>query len=94
METFIGTQKFLKDDHLYTVSEYQCCTPSKYTLCKWGHFDLEYCQPLEFLFNTISNRFRSLIAKNLGSVGQRAAKLLANFENDSTPSELKSGQMV
>ena len=37
--------------------------------------------------------FRSLNTKKFGSVGQRAAKLLAsNFKNDSTPVRVEPGQ--
>ena len=51
------------------------------TLRKWGHLDRvnpTYKMLLAFwTFYTILNGFRSFNAKNLGSVGQRAAKLPA-----------------
>ena len=49
--------------------------------CKWGYF--ERSKPIlkillaSWTFYTVENEFRSFTAKNLGSVGQRAAKLLA-----------------
>ena len=55
--------------------------PTTYALCKWGHFEkkkpsLKCCWPLDFLMYFFK-RFRSFYAKNLESVGQRTAKLLA-----------------
>ena len=52
-----------------------------YSLCKWGHF--ERAKPTfkmllaSWFFVCFFKRFRCLNAENLGSVGQRAAKLLA-----------------
>ena len=44
-------------------------------------------------FDTILKGSRSFNAKNLESVGQRAAKLPAkNFENDLAPCKVKSGR--
>ena len=43
--------------------------------------------PASWTLNTVEKVFRSFNAKNLGSVGERAAKLLA--ENDSTPGQLE-----
>ena len=52
---------------------------------------LKFCQPLELL-TYIGRGFRSFHAGNMGSEGQRAAKLpSANLENDSTLGELESG---
>ena len=48
---------------------------------KWGHFDRVKSTFKMLLFSwnfdTVFKKFRSFDAKNLGSVGQRAAKLLA-----------------
>ena len=51
------------------------------SLCKWGHFEkakttFKMLLATAFLVGFLK-RFRSFNAKNLGSVGQRAAKLLA-----------------
>ena len=51
------------------------------SLCKWGHFE-KAKTTFKMLLATwflvcFFKRFRSFVAKNLGSVGQRAAKLLA-----------------
>ena len=55
---------------------------TKPILCsKWGHF--ERSKPIlkillsSWTLYTVENGFRSFTAKNLGSVGQKAAKLLA-----------------
>ena len=50
-------------------------------LCKWGHF--EKAKPTfkmllaPWAFDTVEKNIRFLNAENLGSIGQRAAKLLA-----------------
>ena len=48
---------------------------------KWGHFErsklIFKILLASWTLYTVENRFRSFTAKNLGSVGQRAAKLLA-----------------
>ena len=52
-----------------------------HSLCKWGHFErvktILKMLPASWFFVCIFKRFRCLNAKNLESVGQRAAKLLA-----------------
>ena len=57
-------------------------TVTKQTLCKWGHFDkakLTFKMLLaSWAFDTLLKRIRYFFSdKNLGSLGQRAAKLLA-----------------
>ena len=57
------------------------CYTFGHSLCKWGHFE-RVKTTLKILlvfwtFDTVLKGFRSFNAKNLGSVGQRAAKLLA-----------------
>ena len=57
------------------------CYTFGHSLCKWGHF--ERAKPTfkmllaSWFFVCFFKRFRCLNAENLGSVGQRAAKLLA-----------------
>ena len=68
---------------LKTASTVICVREStKPILCnKWGHFDS--AKPIlrillaSWAFRKVEKRFRSLNSENLGSVGQRAAKLLA-----------------
>ena len=54
---------------------------TKPSLCsKWGHFDSAKPIPkilvASWTFGTVEKKFRSLNTENLGSVGQRTAKLL------------------
>ena len=69
----LATENLLWDKYSGTVT--------KKALCKWGQFDRAKTTLRILLvswnFYTIFKGFRSLNAKNLGSVGQRAAKLLA-----------------
>ena len=56
-------------------------TPYNKALCKWGHFE-KAKTTFKMLLATwflvwFFKRFRSIVAENLGSVGQRAAKLPA-----------------
>ena len=50
-------------------------------LCKWGHFERAKSTfkmlPASWFFVYLFKKFRSFIAENLESVGQRASKLLA-----------------
>ena len=56
-------------------------SPKPILCSKWGHFD--GAKPIlkillaSWTFGTVEKGFRSFFSKNLGSVGQRAAKLLA-----------------
>ena len=75
--TFIPTIALLT----ITVAAPHLQTIAKWTLWKWGHFDnakltLKMLQA-SWNFDTLYNRLRSFIARNLGSVGQRALKLPA-----------------
>ena len=64
----------------YSASRFKFYAYNK-SLCKWGHFE-KAKTTFKMLLATwflvcFFKRFRSFNAKNLGSVGQRAAKLLA-----------------